>query len=137
MTSKQEITSVINLNGALTLKDVDGLGIKDVLIIVTDRENRRYALTTPGPAKSECLSGGGVEHAFNFSIPEGSGDRENGPPLPGQRNGPYEYLDYENCFWEVKSESTGGGDWIEKSRRCIGYIDRPYCRIHRIVEFES
>lgn len=137
MTSKQKTISGKKLNGALTLKDVEALGIKDVFIIVTDREKRRYVLTTRGPTETECLPGGGVELAYNFSISEGASHDKFGPPLPGKRNGPYEYIDYENCFWEVTCESTGGGDWVEKSRRCIGYTDVPSCIIDDVITVGS
>ncbi|SOD42525.1 hypothetical protein [Nitrosovibrio sp. Nv4] len=137
MDKKQETTLPVDkipgkaFTGEFTLNDIETLGVTDILVIVTDKQYQKHILTTPEPIKTEeCAPGEGVQRTFNLvekSI-------ENGQPLPGKRNKPYELCPDKNCLWLVQSEKNQGGDWIEKIRICIAYPGvTPACPLMMIV----
>ncbi|SCX51234.1 hypothetical protein SAMN05720354_11048 [Nitrosospira sp. Nsp1] len=136
MTSKETLPSLETtvyevFTGTVKLTTLEALGIQDVLIVVTDNtiNHQKHMLQIQGSIEEQPRPGGKVEYALRISSADGT--PEIGPPLPGKRKKRNEVCEYEGCDWLVRSERHSGGDWIEKTRRCIGDSPCPYNKIVR------
>lgn len=122
--------------GTFTLNDTKVKGVKDVIIIVIDEKNRKYTLTTLGPTKTECISGGGVQLEYDFFSSEARiiSPGKGGGPRFGEPDENGEWVDEEGCVWYLNLVRNDAGDIVEASWECVGSEPPvPTCpRLHEV-----
>ncbi|MEO6562597.1 MAG: hypothetical protein ABIN99_06065 [Nitrosospira sp.] len=139
-TTQPPISIHMVFSAELALRDIHGLGIQDVQVIVTDKSDCKHFLTLPVPTKMRKRTGPQeYEHAPRKRIQEerkSSGETQE-QYLPGKiypftvlsvsafvippdaQEGE-EYTDVDGCVWLVESVRLGADDKTEISARCIG-----------------
>lgn len=130
MSDKQETTRSITLTpdeafrGVITLKDIKAQGVRDVIVIVIDKKNRKHVLTTLGPTKKSQIEeltpeAQECEHAPEVPTAQYVMSTSELTIPPGLEEGDKFTNSADGCHWLIKSIQLDG-DWTITNVECIG-----------------